>query len=573
MANTLEVILSAKDMASKSFETIAGKSESLNRALTKLGLGFLAGFGIKEGVEKIVSLANESVKLYGQEEEANLRLAAAMKHRGVYTQEAYEHNLRFAKQMQDQTTREDDEIVRVQRILTQYGLYGDVLERTTEAVVNFGADEEDLSGSAELVAKSITGGTNALKRYGIDAKGAAGSAERLESILGGINEKFGEDERAKMDGYAGQMKNVTNQINGMKEEIGKLISPMYLKGLESFRDILNSITPFGVKSDKEKIKAAEYYLKMAEFGRSEAMRMGGNTAGYDKDIAKWQDEIMKLTGTGSYGSSGTGSGGGIKPSSFGAEDSSGSQKNPSMFMSEALNEQLQEQIKAQMEAQKIGEESLFISEGLNQQMQEQVKSHIENITKIEEEGLERQKELYQQRVDLQEQEIMTQMDFAARMGAAAASGLGKGSEGFKESAKNMLVTGLGFIEMQLLEANIAAALQALITWNPVPLMRAAAITFAFEGVKAAISGWATGTNFSPGGVFRVGERGTETVYLPRGSSVENNSVTRNTTNNNNPTVVVIQDSGSGLADKLMKMTRNRDIDWKRTLQLAGVTVS
>ena len=112
-------------------------------------------------------------------------------------------------------------------------------------------------------------------------------------------------------------------------------------------------------------------------------------------------------------------------------------------------------------------------------------------------------------------------------------------------------------------------------WNPIALVSGlTAITLGFEALKKGVDSFATGTPFAGGGLSLVGERGPELVNLARGSQVFNNTQSRQMVTNNNPTVVVINGNGGGgnLAKQLQRATRNKSINWQRTLSMAGVRV-
>jgi hypothetical protein len=122
--------------------------------------------------------------------------------------------------------------------------------------------------------------------------------------------------------------------------------------------------------------------------------------------------------------------------------------------------------------------------------------------------------------------------FALNLGAAIASGFGKGAKGLKESLKNTLITILDFFERKIMLGFVGAGLDAIIFKNPAGLIKMVAVKAAFEAAKAGVAAFQGGTPFAPGGPAVIDERGPEMVDLPRGTRVINNKDTRNMFNVN-----------------------------------------
>ena len=158
------------------------------------------------------------------------------------------------------------------------------------------------------------------------------------------------------------------------------------------------------------------------------------------------------------------------------------------------------------------------------------------------------------------------------VGMAMSAGIGKGSEGMKESLKAVLNLGLDFLQNKLLTATASAIFDGIMTMGtsiPAHLAALAAGTVAIQGARAGIDRFESGTNYAPGGMALVGERGAELVNLPRGSSVMNSTQTNQTINNAAPTVVVLRNtSDRQLQRQIERMTRNKSIDWSKIMAMA-----
>jgi len=108
--------------------------------------------------------------------------------------------------------------------------------------------------------------------------------------------------------------------------------------------------------------------------------------------------------------------------------------------------------------------------------------------------------------------IQAQRDLAMGLGAAMTEGLGRGMQGFKDSAKAMMVMVIDMLEKR---AQSLIIIQSLFDWSA--LGKLFLVTAAFETVKKGIQSLASGTTYAQGGMAFLHKN--ETVYLPRGSQV------------------------------------------------------
>lgn len=181
---------------------------------------------------------------YLVQERAEKTLAAAMKERGTYSDAAFQHNKNLAASLQKLTTFGDEEILAVQKQLTQYGLYGKALDDATKASLDFAAAKGvDLKTAGDLLGKTLASSTNALGRYGIEVKGAVGSSERLSDAMAGINKMWGGSAAAEADTYAGKLKQLQNQFGDIKEEIGKELVPALIVLADIAKKAMDALFP------------------------------------------------------------------------------------------------------------------------------------------------------------------------------------------------------------------------------------------------------------------------------------------------------------------------------------------
>jgi len=158
------------------------------------------------------------------QERAEITLAEAMKQAGTFTDQAFQHNLKYAQSLQKMTTYGDEAILGVQKMLTNFGMEGEVLDKLTKSTLDLAAAKGmDLRSAADLVAKTVGSTTNALTRYGITVEGAAGSTARAETAVQNIAKIFGGAAQAETKTFDGAMKQLKNTMGDIAEKGGKML--------------------------------------------------------------------------------------------------------------------------------------------------------------------------------------------------------------------------------------------------------------------------------------------------------------------------------------------------------------
>jgi hypothetical protein len=201
--------------------------------------------GLNQGIQSFGTL----LTAYGKQEKAQETLAAAMRQAGTFTQDAFEHNLKYAQSLQKMTAFGDEAILGVQKMLTNFGVEGKMMDELTKSTLDLAAAKGmDLKAAADLVAKTVGSSTNALTRYGIEVKGAAGSTARMQMAVENISRIFGGSARAEAETFSGRIQQMRNLIGDLQERIGKKLVPVVMPfislitKLVSETDDLNKIT-------------------------------------------------------------------------------------------------------------------------------------------------------------------------------------------------------------------------------------------------------------------------------------------------------------------------------------------
>ncbi len=255
-----KIVLDGIKNVGQGLDHVHKKSSLLSSGFKKLAAVAIAAFSISA----IKNFVSSSIQEYGKQEQAEKTLLDAMKQRGIYTQKAFEHNVKYASSLQKITAYGDDAIISVQKMLTYFGVEGEMLDKLTKATLDLAAAKGmDLASAGDLVAKSVGSSTNALTRYGIEVTGAVGSTERLQTATDNITKLFGGAALAQTKTYVGKMAQLKNLYGDMKESIGGLFIPALDNLIDSLEGVITKTDEL-IKKNGEltsaKITGAVYAL-------------------------------------------------------------------------------------------------------------------------------------------------------------------------------------------------------------------------------------------------------------------------------------------------------------------------
>ena len=189
-----------------------------------------------------IALVNKSLgafaRLAMKQEDAEKRLALQY---GKSTKALLEH----ASALQKVTAFGDENIMGVQLAMARYTQNEDTVKALTEATLDFAAATgTDLKSASDLVSKSFGSSTNALARYGVQAKGTAGSQARLESLTANLAEMYG-GQATKIDTTSKALAQMKNALGDAGEKIGDLFLPMIKSMAQNTTEFVqNDLEPF-----------------------------------------------------------------------------------------------------------------------------------------------------------------------------------------------------------------------------------------------------------------------------------------------------------------------------------------
>ena len=181
--------------------------------LTRIGLVGVGAFAV-------------AARFAAKQEEADVRLAAALDRVGVAGKKALPGLKAFASEIQ-QATIYGDELVEsaMTKIVNISGASGDALKKMTVAAIGLAeAYDMDLATASMLVGRAMKGQTQTLARYGIQLDVTASKEDQFNELLkiGAGQFQLAEARAKTASGRFAQMKNA---LGDMAEKIGQALLP------------------------------------------------------------------------------------------------------------------------------------------------------------------------------------------------------------------------------------------------------------------------------------------------------------------------------------------------------------
>lgn len=228
------------DEFNKGIDGAKTKTDQFSSGLKKIGGAIAGAFA----VEKIFEFSKSSVFAFDESAKSATRLLTALKGNKA-EQEAI---MDLAAQRQKTTLYEDDETINAMSLVAAFVKEESQLKSLLPLIQDFAAAKSiDMATAANVVGKSIGSNTNALSRYGIEIHGAAGSTERFDSAMKGLNERFGGQAQAIAGVGVGALTIIANKWGDIKEEIGRVIVES-----QTWKDLISNIK---VGVDKDNFKS------------------------------------------------------------------------------------------------------------------------------------------------------------------------------------------------------------------------------------------------------------------------------------------------------------------------------
>ena len=171
---------------------------------------------ISRAASAVAQTVGKWVDAASGQERVEIRLAAALRERGIYSDKLNDSLKRQASLMQSAFGIGDDAIVQIQGTLLAMGVAGDKIESAVRATVGFAQVTGDLGSAASAVAKVYQGKISVLQRYGVQVRS---TAEAIAFLAG----KFQLAE-AQADTLDTKLKSLGQAWGDIDEELGRVFT-------------------------------------------------------------------------------------------------------------------------------------------------------------------------------------------------------------------------------------------------------------------------------------------------------------------------------------------------------------
>ncbi len=231
----------------KQFSNTAGdarmQTSRLQDRLSNFGKSLLAAGGAIFGIRALVNLLKSSVAEFQQQEEAEAKLATAIRATGKESLISVQSIGRLANELQRTTTFADEATISAAAMLQQLANLDDQgLKEIIPRVQNFAAAMGiDLVSAATLVGKTLGTSTNALSRYIGEVDLSGSKSEKTGKLIKALDDKFRGMAEALGQTTSGKIIIFKNQMNELKEALGKEIVPLLTRVTGGITSLINEI--------------------------------------------------------------------------------------------------------------------------------------------------------------------------------------------------------------------------------------------------------------------------------------------------------------------------------------------
>lgn len=189
-----------------------------SRSILSVRNMLMAGFA-GYGASQLIAFGKESIQLATVQAEAEARLAAAMKNKGVYTRRAYDELTAYASELQGLTTIGDEVSISTMAMLQAFGLTNEEMKKATLIAADFAASGKDMNRIAELIGRAKMGETGALSRYGVVMTEVAKRGGDFNAILSVMADLHRGEAAALRATPLGKLKAMANSWGDIKDSI------------------------------------------------------------------------------------------------------------------------------------------------------------------------------------------------------------------------------------------------------------------------------------------------------------------------------------------------------------------
>ncbi len=228
MGLELDFLLKGRDEFSGVFDKATGRVNAFLDKFPNLTRNLVAGasaaYALSTAFSYVSEKTGELIKLAEQKEQADLRMAQAMKTNLLYTNESYKGMQEFAEQMKRTYAVEDETIESMVSRLAPFGMSMTEIKKAIPVILDFAkAKDIDNTSAADFLGKAYVGHVQMLQRMGIVLDSTRVKTEGLDYILGEFNKRFGGAAQADIDSYTRKVQQLGLAWDDIKKKAGEKI--------------------------------------------------------------------------------------------------------------------------------------------------------------------------------------------------------------------------------------------------------------------------------------------------------------------------------------------------------------
>jgi hypothetical protein len=236
--NTDPILEELRKLNSAFASAFSGMKKSATETNSKIEL-IQKGFAALKAVASFVAdVITDYAKAAIDAERNERRWLIAMQLRERVTRQQIDAQRAFVDQVSQATAIDDDAILNLQEQLSLMGVRQSRLSDATKATIGLAQVTGSLDSAARLYARTQQGQTEALKRYGIQAKDSQDATRKLMQLY-----QLATDETKTL---GGQVKLLEINFGNFKEELGSAVtkSDVAFEGMKALNDITRDFTEY-----------------------------------------------------------------------------------------------------------------------------------------------------------------------------------------------------------------------------------------------------------------------------------------------------------------------------------------
>ncbi len=235
------------DSASAKLESFGKKAEQIGKTMSKTLTAPIVAFG------------GASVRAFGIQEDAERKLAAAIRATGGEVDKNLDRFKSFASVMQRLTVVGDETTLRLLQVATSIGLSSDQAERAAQNAIAMAAAYDVSAESAIRMTSALEqGDTTMLNRYFKELQNIEDATERAEAAQRLLSNAF-EVAQAEALTFTGQLKQLKNDFGDFMEAVGEVVSEAITPFINRIKEVMTVLQGL----DKETLAVYVRYAALA----------------------------------------------------------------------------------------------------------------------------------------------------------------------------------------------------------------------------------------------------------------------------------------------------------------------